>query len=80
MSYTIEHGGKKIVLPDFKEMPVGVVRKARNAEAEDAMWLILENILDEKQLAIIDTMPLSQFTDAMSKWTQGAALGESSQS
>ena len=80
MSYTLEHNGKKIELPDFKDMPVGVVRKARNAEADDAMWIILESILDEKQLATLDTMPLSKFTEAMSGWTQGAALGESSQS
>lgn len=80
MSYKIEHGGKTVELPDFKEMPVGVIRKARKADPEDAMWLILEEILPEKQLAVIDTMSLSEFTQAMKGWTQGADLGESSQS
>jgi len=80
MSYTIEHNGKKINLPDFKSMPVGVIRKARKVDAEEAMWFILEEVLDEKQLAVIDSMPLTAFTDAMNGWTQGAPLGESLQS
>jgi len=80
MSYTIEHNGKKIGLPAFKELPVGVIRKARKVDAEEAMWFILEEVLDEKQLAVIDSMPLSDFTEAMNGWTQGAPLGESSQS
>ena len=80
MSYKVEHAGKTVELPDFKEMPVGVIRKARKADAEDAMWLILEEILDEKNLAIIDSMSLSEFTEAMKGWTQGASVGESSQS
>jgi len=80
MSYAIEHNGKKIDLPDFKELPVGVIRKARKVDAEEAMWFILEEVLDEKNLAVIDSMPLSVFTEAMNGWTQGAPLGESSQS
>ena len=80
MSYTIEHNGKKVNLPAFKALPVGVIRKARKVDAEEAMWFILEEVLDEKQLAVIDSMPLSDFTEAMNGWTQGAPLGESSQS
>jgi len=80
MSYTIEHNGKKIGLPAFKELPVGVIRKARKVDAEEAMWFILEEVLDDKQLAILDSMSLSAFTEAMNGWTQGAPLGESSQS
>lgn len=80
MSYTIEHNGKKITLPGFKDLPVGIIRKARNVNQDEAMWLMLEELLDEKQLAIIDTMTLSEFTEAMKGWTQGAPLGESSQS
>lgn len=77
MSHTFEHNGKKVILPAFKEIPVGVIRKARKSDADDAMWFMLEEILDEKQLAIIDTMPLDVFTEAMKGWTQGAPLGES---
>lgn len=80
MSYDFKHNGKTVTLPSFKELPVGVIRKARKSDADDAMWFILEEILDEKQLAIVDSMPLDVFTEAMKGWTQGAPLGESLQS
>ncbi len=80
MSYTIEHNGKKITLPAFTEMPVGVIRKARKANEDEAMWMFLEEFLDDAQLAIIDSMTLKEFTEAMKGWTQGAPLGESSES
>lgn len=77
MSYTIKHGGKTITLPDFKTMPVGVIRKGRKLGQDEQMWFILESILDEKHLAILDTMTLDEFGAAMTEWTQGAPLGES---
>lgn len=80
MSYKLEHDGKTVALPDFKALPVGVIRKARKVDAEEAMWFILEEVLDAKALAVIDNMPLEDFTKAMNGWTQGAPLGESSQS
>lgn len=80
MSYKIEYKGKTVTLPDFKEMPVGVIRKARKLSADEQMWFILESILDEKQLEILDSMNLTDFTTAMNSWTQGAPLGESLQS
>ena len=80
MTYTIEHNSKKVVLPTFTNLPVGVIRKARKMEADEQMWFMLESILDEKSMAVIDTMSLSEFTDAMNGWTQGAPLGESLQS
>lgn len=80
MSYKIEHKGKTVTLPDFKEIPVGVVRKARKLGPEDQMWFILEEVLDDKQIDLLDTMSISDFTKAMNGWTQGAPLGESLQS
>ena len=77
MSYTIEHNGKKIVLPDFTNLPIGVIRKVRKLEADEQMWFMLESVLDEKALALVDTMSLGEFTEAMNGWTQGAPLGES---
>ena len=49
-------------------------------EADEQMWFMLEAVLDEKGLAVVDTMSLSEFTEAMNGWTQGAPLGESLQS
>jgi hypothetical protein len=80
MSHTFEHKGKKITLPAFKDLPVGVIRKARKEDGEDIMWFILESILDEKQLELVDSMSLEQFNEAMKGWTQGAPVGESLQS
>ena len=80
MSYTIEHNGKKVELPDFKELPVGLVRKSRKLADEEQSWFILESLLNEKQLAVIDEMSVTEFAQAMNGWTQGASLGESSQS
>lgn len=80
MSYKVEHKGKTITLPDFKDIPAGAVRKARKLAADEQMWFILEEILDEKQLEILDGMSISEFSKAMNSWTQGVALGESLQS
>lgn len=77
MSYTYEHNGKKIELPDFKEIPVGIVRKIRKESETDQAWLVLEELLDSKQLALVDTMTIPEFTQFMNGWTQGANLGES---
>lgn len=80
MSYTVTHKGKKLNLPDFQDLPVGVVRKSRNLPEEEQSWFILENLLDDKQLAVIDTMTVHEFAQFMNGWTQGASLGEYSQS
>ena len=80
MSYTVEHNGKKATLPPFNNLPVGALRKARNMEPDEQIWFILETVLDAKGMAVIDAMNLSEFTEAMNGWTQGAPLGESLQS
>lgn len=80
MSFVIEHKGKKVTLPTFKEMPMGVIRKARKLSEDEAMWLMLEEILSEADLAVIDSMSLGEFTEAMKGWTQGSPVGESSES
>lgn len=77
MTYKIEHNGKTVELPDFKELPVGLIRKARKAEQDELMWIVLETVLDEKDLDIVDSMSMTDFTTAMTGWTQGAPLGES---
>lgn len=77
MSYSYKHNNKEITLPDFKAIPVGLVRKIRNESEADQAWLVLEYLLDEKQLAIVDTMTIPEFTQFMNGWTQGANLGES---
>jgi hypothetical protein len=76
MSYTLKHKSKTIELPDFNNIPVGVLRKARNLNEQEQTWFILESVLDEKALAILDELPLSEFAKHMKAWTGGVALGE----
>lgn len=76
MSYTIEHNGKKVTLPVFGDIPTGVMRKARLEPDSNQAWFILENVLDAKQLAVIDALPLSKFAEHITAWTNGVSLGE----
>jgi len=77
MAYTYTHNGNEVTLPDFQAIPVGLVRKIRNESENDQAWLILEYLLDEEQLAVVDTMTVPEFAQFMNGWTQGANLGES---
>lgn len=76
MSYVIEHNGKSVKLPNFNDMPVGVLRKARHESDTEQTWFILEQVLDAKELAVLDSLPLSEFAKHMKAWTGGVALGE----
>lgn len=79
--YTFTHEGKKIVLPSFSEIPVGALRKARNATDEmDKSFLIFESVLDEKTLEVLDTLTVKQLGEVIAGWTSGAPVGESLES
>ena len=76
MPYVLKHKTKTVELPDFNNMPVGVLRKARGLSEQEQTWFILESVLDEKSLAVLDEVPLSEFGKHMKAWTGGVALGE----
>jgi len=76
MSYKIEYKGKTVELPDFGNMPVGVLRKARHQPEDEISWFILESVLDEKQLDVLDSLPVSEFKKHIQAWTGGTGLGE----
>lgn len=80
MSYTITHNKKKITLPAFTDLPVGVIRKARKMEADEQIWFVLEAILSEKDIATLDSMSVTEFATAIGGWTGGTPVGESLQS
>jgi hypothetical protein len=52
------------------------MRKARLETDSNQAWFILENVLDAKQLAVIDALPLSKFAEHITAWTNGVSLGE----
>ncbi len=76
MAYVIEHNNKSVELPEFGQLPVGVLRKARNVEESEQTWFILEELLSDKDLKVIDSLPTSEFVKHMRAWTQGVSLGE----
>ena len=49
MPYVLKHKTKAIELPDFNNIPVGVLRRARSLSDQEQTWFILESVLDETQ-------------------------------
>jgi hypothetical protein len=76
MGYKIEHNTKVIDLPDFGQLPIGILRRARKVEESEQTWFILEELLSDKDLKILDTLPTSEFIQHMKAWTGGTSLGE----
>jgi len=82
-TFTFKHAGKEYSLPLFSELPVGVLRAARKGTDDmDKVFIVLEKILPEgaPELEAIDIMSPVEFNDFLLEWTQGAPLGESSNS
>ena len=76
MTYKVEHKGKTVDLPAFGDLPTGIIRKARKETDQDQTWFILEELLSDKDLDVLDSMPLSEFAKHMKAWTGGVSLGE----
>jgi hypothetical protein len=77
--YKFEHNGKKYELPDFVDIPMGALRKARKGKDElDVTFTMVEQMVGEDSpvLAAIDSMNAEQFQKLITGWTQGAGLGE----
>ena len=70
---------KKIVLPKFGQVPFGVIRKSRKMDAEEQFYFMFEELLDEKGLAVLDSLTADQVADLMDSWQNeaGVGLGES---
>lgn len=73
---------KKIVLPKFGQVPFGVIRKSRKMDPEEQFYFMFEELLDEKGLAVLDSMTADQVADLMDSWQNeaGVGLGESEDS
>ncbi len=82
-TYTFEVDGVEHTIPSFNSLPVGAIRKARKAKDEtDQAFTIIETVMgeDSPALAALDTLDGAEFQAWLEGWTQGAALGESSDS
>lgn len=73
---------KKIVLPKFGQVPFGVIRKSRKMDPEEQFYFMFEELLDEKGLAVLDSLTADQVADLMDSWQNeaGVGLGESEDS
>jgi hypothetical protein len=81
--YEFQHKGKKYKLPNFADIPMGALRKARKGKDElDVTFTMVEQMVGEDSpvLAAIDDMNAAQFQELISGWTQGAGLGEAQRS
>jgi hypothetical protein len=77
MGYELKYKNKTIILPDFKDIPVGLIRKSRYEDPQTQMFTLLEGWVSEEDLAVLDTIPAGEFGVKMAEWTGGASLGES---
>lgn len=83
MSYKFELNGKEYELPDFSNLPIGVIRKSRKFPNDlDAAFSIIENVVgvESELLEVLDVLPVSEFNKFLEGWTTGVSLGESSAS
>lgn len=59
-------------------IPSGILRKARKFDAEvDQLFFFIEELSDEKTLAILDQLDMLELSEFFQTWMQGAPLGES---
>lgn len=71
--------GKKFTLPKFDQLPFGVIRKLRKQDEEDQFFQLFELAADDKALAIIDQMGMTDINDLVTAWQKDAniTVGES---
>lgn len=70
--------GKDYTLP--KQIPFGLLRKARGLDPLGQISVLLEGLADEKTLAALDSLDTQTVANHLKGWLQGAAPGESSSS
>lgn len=69
--YTADNGDK-ITLPwPQSVLTAGYLRKSRKLDEEERGWQMLEMAADEKNLAKIDKMGMTEFQDFMRAWQRG---------
>ncbi|WP_280438925.1 hypothetical protein [Nocardia cyriacigeorgica] len=72
-------GGVEIRLPSLSNLPFGVVRRNRHATKTELMFVVMEDVLTDKQLAAIDKLHNAEIRDLVDAWREhsGIDLGES---
>ena len=75
----ITEAGVTVVVPKFKTMPMGLVRKMRKESPIEQMFLILERLASKDALAILDEVEAGEFNTFIEAWQadSGITAGES---
>lgn len=78
--YNTEAG--EIVIPHFKNIPFGLVRKLRNENDGEQLFGLFEAVADAKNLKILDKLDMEQIGELYEAWQKasGVTAGESSAS
>lgn len=71
--------GTELRFPSLSYLKPGLIRKIRNRSDIDAMYTLLEEVLDEKSLEILDEMDPDAYAELIDEWREhsGVSLGES---
>lgn len=77
--FTYKIGKKSITLPPLGGMSMGIARRIRELGLSEAVFVIVEEYLDEDGLALFDTMPQAELPAFIKAWREasGISLGES---
>lgn len=77
-------GKKKLVLPKFGNLPIGIIRKLRNESEFEQFFLTFEILFRDEpaQLELFDTMTQADVLELMTAWQKdsGVEMGESEES
>lgn len=68
-----------LVLPKFENLPFGLIRKHRKAPPAEQFFLILEDVLTDKDLENLDKATQKQVSELFQDWQKDSAVtvGES---
>lgn len=71
--------GVEVRLPSMAYLKPGLIRKIRNLGNVNAMYTLLETVLDDKALAVLDDMDPEEYDTLLDDWRahSGVSLGES---
>ncbi len=71
--------GAKVSLPRMAQIKAGIIRRHRKSDPVDFIFSILEEVSDEKTLAVVDDLTTDEINDLFEKWqADGGGVGESS--
>jgi hypothetical protein len=74
-----EVDGVEIRLPSMAYLKPGIIRRIRNLGNVNAMYTLMETVLDDKALAVLDDMDPEEYDALLDDWRahSGVSLGES---